>query len=89
MLSKAFDQESDALAPVRAYRQLKFERLQRKLFEADRTAKLRSGARGYDARKELIVVEKEVKEAEALYEVASSSLCFVGADISQVGASRF
>lgn len=72
MLSKAFDEQSDSLAPVWAYRQLKLERLKRKLFQAERTARLRSGARGYDARKELIVVEKEVAEAEALYALAKA-----------------
>lgn len=68
VLSKAFDEQSDTLGPVRAYRRLKHERLQRKLFQAERTARLRSGARGYDARKELIAVEKEVSDAEALYD---------------------
>lgn len=66
MLTVALDATADPAATVRARRRLAHERLERKLEEARRIAELRSGARGKDARAELIRVEKEVAESEAL-----------------------
>lgn len=37
------------------------------MFEVQKAAKLRSGARGFDARKVLIVYEKKVEESVAAY----------------------
>lgn len=57
---------SEGLAGVRALRKVKHERLQKQLFVVDKNARLRSGARGMAARKELIAFEKVVAESAAL-----------------------
>lgn len=57
---------SDAFAPVKALRRLKYERLQQKLFRLDKDARLRSGARGMAARKALVAFEKTVAEYQAV-----------------------
>lgn len=59
---------SDPHAPIRALRRLKHERLQKKLFRLDKDARLRSGARGIQARKALVAFEKVVAESSTLYE---------------------
>lgn len=56
----------EGLAAVRSLRKVKHERLQKQLFVIDKMARLRSGARGSQARKELIAFEKVVAESEAL-----------------------
>lgn len=53
------------LAPLRALRQLKHDRLQREHFLLDKDARLRSGERGLAARKTLVIFEKKVAESEA------------------------
>jgi ATP-binding cassette, subfamily F, member 3 len=53
----------DGWAQIRAFRALQHDRLQRRLFESQKNANLRSGARGYQARKDLIILEKVVEEA--------------------------
>lgn len=58
---------SDPFAPVRVARKLKHERLLKKQFLLDKDARLRSGARGLQARKALIAGEKAVAESAALY----------------------
>lgn len=55
---------ADPLAAVRALRTLKHERLQKRLFRLDKDARLRSGARGFAARKTLVAFEKVVAESE-------------------------
>jgi hypothetical protein len=66
VLVKALDvQEDDSTAVVRAYRNVSHGRLLRKLDEAQKIAERRSGARGKNARKELIAVEDEVKVSKA------------------------
>jgi ATPase subunit of ABC transporter with duplicated ATPase domains len=65
-LSNAIDNASDALAPIRALRSIQLSRLRKQLVEVDKNARLRSGARGLAARKELISFEKKVEEAEEL-----------------------
>ena len=57
---------SDPFAPVKAVRKLKHERLLKKQFLLDKDARLRSGARGMQARKALIAGEKAVAESAAL-----------------------
>lgn len=57
---------SDSYAPVRALRQLKHNRHQQRLFRLDKDARLRSGARGMQARKALVAYEKVVAESNAL-----------------------
>ena len=63
MLAKAVDAQSSTLAPLRAFRQVKHDRLKKELFEHDKDARLRSGARGMAARKALIAFEKTVAES--------------------------
>ena len=46
-------------------RQVEHARMEEELFEAQKDAKLRSGARGYDSRKYLIAFEKKLEEATA------------------------
>lgn len=57
---------SDPYAPVRALRSLKHEKLQQRLFLVDKEARLRSGARGLQARKALVAFEKVVADSQAL-----------------------
>jgi hypothetical protein len=66
-LSEGVD-ATDPHAPIRALRRLKHERLQKKLFRLDKDARLRSGARGMQARKALVAFEKVVAESNTLYE---------------------
>ncbi|KAH6895558.1 P-loop containing nucleoside triphosphate hydrolase protein [Thelonectria olida] len=59
---------SDSYAPVRALRELKHHRHQQRLFRLDKDARLRSGARGLQARKALVAYEKVVAESSASLE---------------------
>ena len=63
VLSKAIDDQDSVLAPLRALRQVKHDRLKKELFELDKDAKLRSGARGWGARTTLIAFEKKVADS--------------------------
>lgn len=74
ILTQAIENSSDATAPVRAYRQLNHERLERSLKEAQLIATRRSGARGWDARKVL-------NEMEAKVEASSVSIAQLASDI--------
>lgn len=65
-LSKGVN-STDGLAAVRSLRKIRHERLQKRLFVLDKDARLRSGARGLQARKALLAFEKEVAESAALY----------------------
>ncbi|KAI1130479.1 ABC transporter [Nemania abortiva] len=53
---------------LRGLRRVRRERLQKDLFLKAKDAKLRSGARGMQARKALIATEKQVAEFDILYE---------------------
>ncbi|OAF55762.2 hypothetical protein VC83_07757 [Pseudogymnoascus destructans] len=53
----------DVITQVRRYRQMRYNRLNRDLLEVQNNAYRRSGARGSQARKDLIAFEKEVAEA--------------------------
>ncbi|OAA81153.1 ABC transporter-like protein [Akanthomyces lecanii RCEF 1005] len=55
---------TDPFAPVRAVRNLKHDRLQKRHFLLDKDARLRSGARGMAARKALVAIEKAVAESQ-------------------------
>ncbi|XWW95443.1 hypothetical protein V2A60_003402 [Cordyceps javanica] len=55
---------TDPFAPVRAVRNLKHDRLQKRHFMLDKDARLRSGARGMAARKALVAIEKVVAESQ-------------------------
>lgn len=52
----------DGVQVVKALRKVQHDRMQKKLFVLDKMARLRSGARGMAARKELLAYEKEVAE---------------------------
>lgn len=54
----------DGVHVVRSLRRVQHQRMQKKLFVLDKMARLRSGARGMAARKELLAYEKEVAEFE-------------------------
>jgi ATPase subunit of ABC transporter with duplicated ATPase domains len=64
-LAPAVDSTADVYAPVRAFRQVMHQRLEKQLFEMDKDARLRSGARGLQARKALTAFEKKVEESAA------------------------
>lgn len=69
VLSNAVDGLGDAFAPVRALRQVLHERLTKDLFEHEKDAMLRSGARGMTARKALIVFEKKFAVSAERYDI--------------------
>ncbi|KAH9987849.1 putative ABC transporter [Xylariaceae sp. FL0662B] len=56
------DNDSREMAQLRAYRRLQYNRKLRELAEMEKNAALRSGARGFQARKELIAFERHVEE---------------------------
>ncbi|KAI1770860.1 P-loop containing nucleoside triphosphate hydrolase protein [Hypoxylon cercidicola] len=58
----------DPFGALRAFRKVHHERLQKELFRKDKDARLRSGARGMQARKALIAMEKKVAEFRSEYE---------------------
>jgi ATPase subunit of ABC transporter with duplicated ATPase domains len=60
--------DSDGLAVVKTLRKIKYDRAQYELFTADKIARLRSGARGFDARKFLLVQEKATEDARVQLE---------------------
>ncbi|KAJ9423832.1 P-loop containing nucleoside triphosphate hydrolase protein [Fusarium oxysporum] len=57
---------SDPFTPVRALRHLKHRKYQERLFRLDKDARLRSGARGMQARKALTAFEKVVAESNEM-----------------------
>ncbi|KAG6006305.1 hypothetical protein E4U21_007187, partial [Claviceps maximensis] len=67
LLSHGVD-ASDPYSPVRALRSVKHDRLKKRLFLLDKDARLRSGARGKQARKALVTFEKVVTESETIPE---------------------
>ncbi|OTB05458.1 hypothetical protein M426DRAFT_260619 [Hypoxylon sp. CI-4A] len=67
VLSKGVD-GGDSLGALRAFRKVHHGRLQKELFLKDKDARLRSGARGMQARKALVAAEKRVAEFQLRYE---------------------
>ncbi|KAK6705808.1 hypothetical protein SNK05_009687 [Fusarium graminearum] len=65
---------SDPSAPVKALRQLKHQRHQERLFRLDKDARLRSGARGMQARKALTAYEKVVAESSELLQQSNADI---------------
>ncbi|AEO60643.1 hypothetical protein MYCTH_74803 [Thermothelomyces thermophilus ATCC 42464] len=59
---------ADAYGALRALRKLRHQRMQKRLFVLDKDARLRSGARGLQARKALVEHEKAVAQSAALNE---------------------
>lgn len=67
MLVLSVDNDSeDARAGIQRYRQVR-HRLAQELLEVHNSASLKSGARGLQARKELIAFEKKVEESKNAY----------------------
>lgn len=64
----------DPFAPVRAIRRLKHQKHQQRLFRLDKDARLRSGARGMQARKALTAYEKVVAESNTLLEQSNEDI---------------
>ncbi|KAL5610300.1 hypothetical protein FOVSG1_004981 [Fusarium oxysporum f. sp. vasinfectum] len=73
ILSKGIE-SSDPYAAVRALRQLKHHRQQQRLFRLDKDARLRSGTRGFQARKVLLAQEKLVRAAQELLEQSAEDI---------------
>ncbi|KAI1214095.1 P-loop containing nucleoside triphosphate hydrolase protein [Annulohypoxylon truncatum] len=67
ILSKGIN-SGDSFGTLRAFRKIHHERLQKELFLKDKDARLRSGARGMQARKALTVMEKKVAQFQSQYE---------------------
>lgn len=74
VLSVDADSSHDSWANVQAYRRLQYQRLQRQLLEIEKLASLRSGARGYQVRKELVAFERKVAKSKEMYTVLGSIL---------------
>ncbi|EAT79458.2 hypothetical protein SNOG_13131 [Parastagonospora nodorum SN15] len=74
ILSEAIDNSTDSMAPVRAYRRIRHERLLLQLKEGHRIAERRSGARGKQARKELVKLEERVEESQKQVEETESDV---------------
>ena len=64
VLATAID-SGDPMAPVSAFRQVSHENLQRDFMEVEKMARLRSGARGFDARKVLIEYERKMEASNS------------------------
>jgi ATPase subunit of ABC transporter with duplicated ATPase domains len=64
--------DSDGLAVAKSLRKIKYDRAQHELFTADKIARLRSGARGFDARKYLLAQEKATEDARVQLEALDS-----------------
>lgn len=62
VLSKSFDTE-DPLEPVKAIRKVQYRRAEKNLFLAHKNANLKSGARGFQARKDLKTAEANMVSA--------------------------
>ncbi|KAK4245240.1 hypothetical protein C7999DRAFT_43213 [Corynascus novoguineensis] len=65
---------TDAHGALRALRKLRHQRMQKRLFVLDKDARLRSGARGLQARKALVEYEKAVAQSAALNEQSTDDI---------------
>jgi ATP-binding cassette subfamily F protein 3 len=74
VLGDAIDNSTDPMAPVRAYRQISHDRLLLQLKEGHRIAERRSGARGKQARKELVKLEERVEESQNRLEESENDI---------------
>ncbi|KAK3687356.1 ABC transporter [Podospora appendiculata] len=68
LLSDGVNNTDDPHGALRALRKVRHEQKQKQLFVLDKDARLRSGARGLQARKALVEYEKVVAESAALIE---------------------
>ncbi|TQB77106.1 hypothetical protein MPDQ_005592 [Monascus purpureus] len=67
ILAKSFDTD-DPLEPVRAIRKIRHEKLEEQLFLAQKNSNLKSGARGFQARKDLKAAESKLEVSRKLVE---------------------
>lgn len=74
MLSEAMDMSTDPMAPIRVYRRICHTRLEVQLKEGHRIAERRSGARGKQARKELIKLEERFEESKKRLEKSENDI---------------
>ncbi len=74
VLSDAVESSTNPMAPVKAYRQVCHDRLAVQLKEAHRIAEYRSGARGKQARKELIKLEERFEESATRIEESENDI---------------
>lgn len=90
ILGDAFNNVTDPIASVRAYRCISHERLALQLKENHRLAERRSGARGKQARKELIKLEEHFEASKKRLEEVESDIdaTMVSQDI-QAAADMF
>ena len=65
VLSSGID-SMNPFSPVRALRTIRHKRLEREFREVEKAASLRSGARGYEARKVLIGYERRMEASNTL-----------------------
>ena len=63
VLSKSFDTD-DPLEPVKAIRKVQHQQAEKNLFLAHKNANLKSGARGFQARKDLKTAEANMDTAD-------------------------
>lgn len=58
----------DPASQIKAWRQINYERKKEDLLRAQKSVNMRSGSRGFKARKELVQVEEAVAEAKDRYD---------------------
>lgn len=66
VLSKSFEMD-EPLEPVLAIRKIRHERAENQLFLAHKNASLKSGARGFQARKDFKAAEAQLEASSAMY----------------------
>ncbi|KAK4218578.1 hypothetical protein QBC37DRAFT_437220 [Rhypophila decipiens] len=74
VLSEGVNDTDNPYGALRALRKVRHERMQKRLFVLDKEARLRSGARGSQARKALLEYEKAVAESAARNEEAGDAI---------------
>lgn len=74
ILQPAIDDHNDSFAALRAIRTVRHQRLKRQLAEMDKDARLRSGSRGFAARKALVAFEKKVEAFELVIDEKEESI---------------
>ena len=72
------EREDGGWTQIHAYRQLKYARMLRELAVIRKNAELKSGSRGFQARKELLAFEKVVEDAKEKYASDLSSMKYAG-----------
>ncbi|KAK9476156.1 P-loop containing nucleoside triphosphate hydrolase protein [Lipomyces japonicus] len=66
LLDTAIYHSNDFLAPVFAIRRIKRDQLEQEYIIAEKSARLRSGSRGFQARKQLLLFEKRIEEFDSV-----------------------